>query len=316
MWRKFIFIFVLAVLIVPMAAIQPASALTISPVIIEFDVNPGETVVGTIKLKNESQNQETYYAQVQDFVAGDEAGTPSFIGKAKTRSLVDWTSFDKKNITLGEGDSDLVIYRIHVPKDASPGGYFGGLLFSSSQVGAEGVGAVAMTGPLVLLRVAGNIVERGNLISYDVQPDSSTSLPVDFTMNFQNTGTVHLKPAGVIRVTNMFGSTVSNIPVNANQGNVLPNSSRVFKAKWQKTELPENTSELVQEWKNFGFGPYTATLIMNYGETNEVVSAETSFWIMPWMLVILFIILLAALALLVVQYNKWVVAHASKGKKK
>lgn len=315
MWRKFIFVLVLSVLVVPMAALQPASALTVSPVIIEFDVKPGETVVGTIKLKNESDSTATYYAQAQDFVAGDNAGTPSFIGKSSIRSIVDWTTFDKTAVSLAGGDSDLVIYRIRVPENAAPGGYFGGLLFSSSPPGAEGVGAVAMTGPLVLLRVAGNVVERGNLLSYSVKPESTTSLPVDFTMDFQNSGTVHLKPQGVIRVTNMFGGTSAVIPVNAAGGNVLPDSNRVYKAKWQKAELPENASELVKEWKNFGFGPYTATLILNYGETNQVVSAETSFWVMPWMLVVLFIILLVVIALLVMQYNKWIVARAVKGKK-
>lgn len=134
-------------------------------------------------------------------------------------------------------------------------------------------------------------------------------------MDFQNSGTVHLKPQGVIRVTNMFGGTSAVIPVNAAGGNVLPDSNRVYSAKWQKAELPENASELVKEWKNFGFGPYTATLILNYGETNQVVSAETSFWVMPWMLVVLFIILLVVIALLVMQYNKWIVARAVKGKK-
>ncbi|MBU1705419.1 DUF916 domain-containing protein [Patescibacteria group bacterium] len=314
MWRKFIFALALAVLVVPMAALQPASALTVSPVIIEFDVKPGETVVGTIKLKNESESTATYYATVQDFVAGDSAGTPAFIGKSKTRSLVDWTTFDKTTVALGGGDSDLVIYRIRVPEGAAPGGYFGGLLFSSSSPDAEGVGAVAMTGPLVLLRVAGAVVERGSLLSYGVKPESTTSLPVDFTMDFQNSGTVHLKPQGVVRVTNMFGGTSAVVPVNAAGGNVLPDSNRVFSAKWMKAELPDNASELVKEWKNFGFGPYTATLIMNYGESNQVVSAEASFWVMPWMLVVLFIILLVVIALLVMQYNKWIVARAVKKK--
>jgi len=312
MWRKIFFALMLTVLAVPMAALKPASALTVSPVVIEFDVKPGETVVGTIKLKNEGTAAQTYYPTVKDFVAGDDAGTPAFLDKPGARSIISWTSFDKTAITLGGEDSDLVVYRIRVPEGASPGGYFGGLLFSSSPAGAQGVGAVAMVGPLMLLRVAGNVVERGSLVSYTVAPESTTSLPVDFAINFQNTGTVHLKPQGVIRVTNMFGGTSALIPVNADGGNVLPDSNRVFQTMWQKAELADNASELVKEWKNFGFGPYTATLILNYGEANQVVSAEASFWVMPWMLVVLFIILLVVLALLVMQYNKWVVARSMK----
>lgn len=294
-------------------ALQSASALTVSPVVIEYDVEPGQTIVGTVKLLNEGEGSETYYPNAQDFIAGEGDGVPQFVGMSETRSLVDWVSFDKSAITLAGGSGDLVVYRISVPENAQPGGYFGGLLFSTQRPNVtEGVGAVAQSGPLVLLRVAGDVVERGAVTSFSAEQPSSTSLPVDFNVTFANSGTVHVKPQGVIRVTNMFGGTAAVIPVNEDGGNVLPDSDRSFMSTWQKAELPENASELVKEWRNYGFGPYTATLIMNYGETNQVVSATTNFWVMPWMLLVLFIILLVILALLVMQYNKWIIAQAKK----
>jgi len=316
MWRKITLAALVAVLAVPMMGLSHASALTVSPVIIEHEVQPGQTIVGTIKLLNEGEGTETYYAQAQDFVAGETDGTPSFIGTATTNSMVSWVSFDTTAVTLDGGESALVIYRVAVPQNVDPGGYFAGLLFSTQRPDTDsGLGVVGATGPLLLVRVDGEVVESGAVTAFDAAPSNGTSLPVDFNVTFANSGTVHVKPAGVIRITNMFGGTAAVIPVNQAGGNVLPESDRSFTSTWQKAELSENASELVKEWRNYGFGPYTATLIMNYGETNQVVSASTNFWVMPWMLVVLFIILLVVLALLLMQYNKWIIENAKKSKK-
>lgn len=309
--------FLVAVLTVPMLAVGSASALTVSPVVIEYEVDPGDTIVGTIKLRNEGTVSETFYPFSQDFIAGDEAGTPAFVDSS-TRSMSDWVTFDRDPIVLGGGQDELIVYRIRIPQNAAPGGYFGGLLFSTSRpdASAEGIGAVGVTGPIVLIRVSGNIVEQGAVTDFTANPSSGTSLPIEFTTRFQNSGTVHLKPAGFVRIKNMFGGTSAIVPMNEKEGNVLPGSARQFATTWQKTDLAENASELAKEWKNFGFGPYSATLIMNYGEQNSVVSATTSFWVMPWMLVVLFAILVVIAVLLIMQYNKWIVAKAGEGKKK
>jgi len=317
MWRKYIIGFLVAVLTVPMLAVSSVSALTVSPVVIEYEADAGDTIVGTIKLRNEGAESETFYPFAQDFVAGDEAGTPAFVEKAN-RSMSEWVRFDRDPVVIDGGQDELVIYRIKVPEDASPGGYFGGLLFSTSKQDDEGngVGTVGVTGPIVLIRISGNVVEQGAVTDFTATPSSSTSLPIEFTTRFQNSGTVHLKPAGFVRIKNMFGGTSAIVPMNEGVGNVLPSSARQFSTTWQKTELAENASELAQEWKNFGFGPYSATLIMNYGEQNSVVSATTSFWVMPWMLVVLFVILAVIAVLLIMQYNKWIIAKAGTGKKK
>lgn len=317
MWRKLHIAVLGAVLAVPMLGLQSASALTISPVIIEQEADPGETFVGTIRIHNETANAETYYPIVRDFTASDEAGTPQFLENEGARSIVSWVDFNRSAITVDSGDGELLVYTVHVPKGAAPGGYFGGLLLSTSPNTADqGVGAVGATGPLLLIRVSGNLKEKGSVTDFGVKQDSSTSLPVNFGVRFDNAGNVQVKPQGFIRITNMFGGTSAVLPVNEQGGNVLPDSSRVFQADWSKASLPENASELAKEWNNFAFGPYTATLILNYGEGKQVASATQSFWVMPWMLIILFVILIVVIALLLMQYNKWVVARAVAGSRK
>lgn len=317
MWRKVSFAAMIATILAPIMNVLPAAALTVSPVVIEHEADPGDEIVGTIKLHNEGSAKETYYPSVQDFVGSDESGTPKFVGVNEGHSLVGWVKFNRADVGIDSGDGELVVYTIKVPADAQPGGYFGGILFSTSPANQQnGVGAVGATGPLLLVRVSGNVTEKASIASFAASQESGTSLPVDFKVRVANEGTVHVKPSGVIRVTNMFGGVSAVIPVNANGGNVLPGGARVFNESWEKEALPENASELMKEWKNFGFGPYTATLILNYGEGKQVLSASDSFWVMPWMIMVLFAILIAVVLLLLAQYNKWVIARAMMANKK
>jgi hypothetical protein len=314
MWRKLSLAALMALVVAPVLRLSPASALTISPLTLEYELKPGEAVVGTVKLRNEGAVAETFYPFVNDMLAGDEAGTPTFTASNPGHSVVDWITFEQQSITLEPGGFVNVVYNLTVPKSTSPGGYYGALLFTTAppSLDKSAVGAAGATGPLLLVTVAGKVVEKGSVTDFVASPASVSSLPVDFGVRFQNAGTVHVKPTGVIRITNMFGGTSAVIPVNEEGGNVLPDSGRVFSASWMEEELPAGASELVKEWKNFGFGPYTATLIMNYGQSNQVASATTSFWVMPWMMVVLFIIFLVVLAMLVMQYNKWILAKAQK----
>ena len=312
MWRKSFIALAVVALAVPFVSMQSASALTISPIVIEYDVDPGQTIVGTFRAQNEGADTESYYPIVQDFTAGDSAGTPKFSDVSDGRSMAGWVKFDEAQITLPAGAGNLVHYRISVPEKASPGGYFAGFLLSTSPPNVKGgISVGAATGPLVLLNVSGGVIEKGSLQGFSVKSEG-TSLPAEFAMDFKNEGTVHVKPVGVIRITNLFGGTSAVIPVNAEGGNVLPDSNRVFSATWEKEHLGDKASEFSREWNNFALGPYTATLVMNYGDTDQVVSEQVSFWVMPWMMIVLFIILLVILALLVLQYNKWIVAQAQR----
>ncbi len=317
MWRKILSAMLVAMALAPLAQFT-ASALTVSPLTFEYDVQPGGTVVGNVKFYTETDADETYYPSVRDFKAGtDETGTPQFetVSEAGARSMASWVTFSMTKITVASHDFANVPFTITTPKNAAPGGYYAALLFGTSAPSTTtGVGVSGLTGPLVLVRVAGTVVEKGSITDFSVSPDSATSLPVNFGIRFQNSGTVHLKPTGVIKVTNMFGGTSAVIPVNAEGGNVLPDSARLFSAAWLKAQLPDNASELVKEWMNFGLGKYTATLMLNYGETNQVASATQTFWVMPWMLIILFMILVVILVLLVMQYNKWLIAKYAKRK--
>ena len=77
-WSKPLLALAMIALTVPFIPMRSASALTISPLTIEYDVDPGENIVGSFRVFNEGKSPETFYPLAKDFSAGDTSGTPSF----------------------------------------------------------------------------------------------------------------------------------------------------------------------------------------------------------------------------------------------
>ena len=156
-------------------------------------------------------------------------------------------------------------------------------------------------------------------------------MPIDFYLRFENSGSVHLKPFGEIRIANILGAPVAAVLMNqakqpdgkiAPVGNVLPKSTRKFDARWQKSEDAAKPAgfleQLDYEGRNFALGLYTATLNLEYGTKGETATAQTSFWVLPWRVILVYgaigIMILVLLFFGVGRYNRWIVRRARSQK--
>lgn len=330
MWRKkIVSLAVASMSALPLASfvsVAPVHAVTVSPIVVEYDLDPGKAAAGNLKITNEGSSAEVFYPVAADCVAANDQGQPKCMldGRA-TNSLISWVSFDKKMVALEPGESESVNFNIAVPKTAAPGGYYGGLFFSTSsdKKTVEGLSTNSAVGPLLLLTVNGNVTVKGKMTDFSVKQPSGSSLPVNFAIEFANQGTVHVKPTGYVKIDNMFGSTVAVLPINRPENpndrahSVLPGSSFLFNTAWDKMPGvdPKRASEFQKEWKNFGFGPYTATAVLSYGD-KLVEQKSVQFWVMPYLLILLTGLLLVIVVLLVMQYNKWIVANALSQRRK
>lgn len=309
--KKFFVGAVLATLVLGLAPMT-ASAITISPPVIEFDARPGDSIVDVVKLYNETNETKILTATVQTFKALGETGAPAFVSVEQSTDLATWLKLDQTTITLAPDERKDILFAIDVPEDAEPGGHFAGILWSSGdapETGGTGVGIVVKTGTLVLVRVAGEISETGRIAGFTADKSSYNYLPVDFAVRFENKGNVHLKPTGVIEIRNLLGSKVVSIPVNEDLANVLPDSIRKFDTAWQKNEIPAGASEWQKERENFAWGKYTATLILDYGVDEQTATASLVFWVFPWRVTLLYLAIAVIIILLVIfgikGYNKW-----------
>jgi hypothetical protein len=82
--------------------------------------------------------------------------------------------------------------------------------------------------------------------------------------------------------------------------------------------LEKGASEWSSEWNDFALGRYTAQLVAAYGTSNRTVAATTVFWVIPWMVMTVGIIVIAAilliLTLLIRSYNRHIINKYARGK--
>lgn len=277
-----------------------AFALTVGPAKMEYSVNPGDIVGGSIFLMNEEQNERTFYSVFEKFT--EDEGQKIFLKEES--DLAVWIKTER-SVTLKPGEQRNIPFRIEVPKDAPPGGHFAVMWWSTAPAGGktnQPVSIVTRTGILVLLRVSGDIKEEGEVINFSTGNPANIffSFPINFNVVFQNKGNVHLKPSGKITIKNIFGATKKTLDVNPYSLQILPQSKRGFDVKWENP--------------NFAFGPYEAQLDLTYGESKKQLAQ--SIWLGLFPLKILIGSIIALFIIFVVipkgikRYNRWIVKRA------
>jgi hypothetical protein len=64
------------------------------------------------------------------------------------------------------------------------------------------------------------------------------------------------------------------------------------------------------------FGYYKATLKVTYGANKQTVTANTSFWVIPYKLILLAVVVLVggfiALRIMIRRYNRHIISQAQK----
>jgi len=282
-----------------------AQSLQISPTIINLNADKNNTYLIRVSVTNETAHDLSVTGAIDDFAAKDETGTPRILtnfeeqSESPTVSFKAWTQPIGKFV-LASHASKTVDVTAAVPAKAESGGHYGVIRFTGAPTSphGQGVGLNASLGSLVLVRVSGNISERLSVASFYAAKNSKKigivqNGPVTFVTRFENIGNIHVEPTGLITVTNMLGKTTASLPISNDPGNVLPDSIRRFEQTLNKKWL---------------FGKYSVTLNATYGQTNKTISATTSFWVIPYTLIIIVLLALAALILvlrkLIKGYNR------------
>ncbi len=308
-----------------LVSFHQANALTLTPIRFSISGDPGQTLVEQITLINEKDKDNTFYPSFANFEAEGESGTPVF--KEGTEGLSTWITAPK-SVDLPAGTSKTISVEIKIPQTAAPGGYFAAAFFGDVPPNSAGGGEVSIStkiGTLILLRVNGDIKEQANILEFDTLNSQHffTALPVGMFYRLQNGGGDRARPKGDVSIRNIFGIKAASIDANTVQGNVLPSQIRKFSIAWakQNTNLDEKIpsgffSQVKYQWHNFAFGRFSANLAVTYGSTNAELQAKTTFWVLPWQLLIVIIILgilgLFILMTLIKSYNRFIIQKAKE----
>lgn len=297
--------------ITPFASAQTAngtptgSGLSISPTISEFTIKPGDKATIKITLKNITVDNVTAQGFVNDFTSDGTTGNPKILTNEKEPSQNSIRNFvyGLTDIPLQRGEQKNVTLGLQVPKDTTPGAYFGIIRYKAIPAGggAPAPGQVALTasvGTIVLVTVPGNIHEQVQLKSLKIYRGARSSRlfikpPTSIGVEVANFGNGFVKPFGNVEVHNMFNKSVISYQLNnpKQPGNILPGSSRVF------TQNIKGINRI---------GRYTVIASVSYGQGSQVLSLQKNIWYIPiWFIIVFLLIVLGLLYLAYRAYRSY-----------
>jgi len=253
-----------------------ANSMKISPLRTDIVVEAGESGTVEARITNLTSNTVVLQAILNDFVVGDENGTPSILldenSYSPSHSLKRFMS-PIGDITLAPGATKQVDVEIVVPADAQAGGYYGVVRFAPASSSGQPVDLNASVASLILLRVPGPIVEELTLTNFEVRQNGGSATNfrtpdnLEILARFQNKGNVHVAPFGQVTVQKN-GKVIYKSDFNQEdpKDEILPDSAR----RWQ---VP---------LKELGkFGKYTVTGTFGYGTQGKTINVEKTVWIVP-----------------------------------
>jgi hypothetical protein len=289
-------------------------AIEIAPPVINLKADPGQTITTKINLRGVSSETLIVSNEINDFSAAGEDGTPKIIfdeGEEDPYSLKSWIDPLPK-VTLEPRQIKDISVTIHVPQNAAPGGYYGVVRFTGAPPDLEGTGVSlsASLGSLIFVRVNGDAKESLNVEEFSAASTDGKSgslfesVPIQFIERLNNKGNTHLQPAGQITIKDMFGQKVATVNINLPPRNVLPQSIRKFEQPFDSATIGDKIL----------FGRYTADLNISYGDSHQTLTASTSFWVIPYKLIGIGIVLIVGgfflLRFMIKRYNRRIIRRS------
>ncbi|WP_260763277.1 DUF916 domain-containing protein [Candidatus Mycosynbacter amalyticus] len=302
--------FVAASVQVQHAHAATANTLKVSPVRSDIELKPGESKTIKMVVTNLTGAQIDVKPLANDFVSGDERGTPALILDADkyagSHSLKRFMA-PLANFSIPAKKTQVVEVTFNAPRDAKPGGYFGAVRFAPTTPDSGGqVNLSASVASIVLATVPGNVTQNLTLTNFDLQQDGAnktyftTPDNIQASFRFHNDGDVHLSPFGKVSVKN--GSKVvyeADFNQKVPREMVLPDSNR----RW---DVP---------LKNIGtFGKYEVHATFTYGTKNQTIEQTRSFWVIPQLYIILALVALV-IVLILIGLLIWFIVRKSKNRK-
>ncbi len=272
---------------------QTSLPLLVAPVRQEITLKPSEQTSISVRFFNQGDSPVSGILRVADFLVLDKEGTPTIVeetSQASPRfSASAWFTLPYDRITIAANDKVETPVKISVPADARPGGRYVAVYF---QPGGEvpgatftpreaGTGVASRIASLVYIRIPGDAAEKA-LISSLFAKSFYEYGPIEVKTEILNRGDYHIRPKGVLSLSNMFGGAADQNSLK--EENIFPDTARSY------------TNKLGSKWM---LGRYKIELSASYGDKGQALSRAISIWVFPWRLALLIILTLIIIYLII-----------------
>lgn len=316
-WSMGVMVVGLLVPAVTTAADAKPLVLQTSPLPINLSAKPGTSVSADLRVKQNGPDTERLKVSLMKFRAYGDTGKPQLMDREPGDDYFDWASFDKTQFDAPSNIWQTVRMTIHLPKTAAFGYYYA-VVFSrvgddvrlSDRTNAINGGSAVL---VLLDALSPNAKRQLQLASFTSQHRVYEFLPAHFDVKLTNTGNVHAVPQGDIFISN-GGKSLATLPINAELGNILPSSNRIYPIEWAdgfpvyepvtengKVKLDAQGNQVrnlkwdLSQVLKFRMGKYTAHLFAVYddGQHDVPIEAEISFWVIPWRILLVLLLIIA-----------------------
>ena len=294
------------------------STITTSPISVDLSAAPGSTATTNLQVENNASQPIGISVKLRLFKAAGENGQAQILPAPPGDASVSWVHFSRTAFTAEPGVWNNVTMTVDLPKTAAFGYYYAVLFVPNVDVNSPGPATNTVKGAnavLVLLNAhVPNENNRLDVENYRVDKASHQYLPVNFSVTVRNRGNIFTVPKGDIYISRTpNGPALDTLDLNSGAGNVLPGSSRVFQAQWSDGfpvyQLKRVNGQIVSDkqgkpvqqlsWDinkvgKFRYGKYYAHLVLVYndGSRDIPIDGEVSFWVIPWLLLAVLVLVL------------------------
>lgn len=282
----------------------------VAPTNEKLQLDPGETYEDNFTLWNLETTPTTYFVKISSFrQIQNQPGSAIYLSEEEDAnnpySASDWIIVEETQLELIPNRNVTVDYTISVPDDVTLGEYNAEIYFVSEDPQQQQETAtynLLASGIPILITIGDEFAESAEILDfYSTKKIYEKPNFATLITRIQNLGDTHITPKGDIVLTNLFKQEVGRIAFNEPNQSVLRDNSGIYESNW-------DLEKYVEDGK-FALGPIKAETILLYRRNNPgfaILSASTSFWIIPWKLIILI------LTVIIVMY---VVFKLSKKKK-
>ncbi len=271
-----------------------------------YEKNAGEVIEDIATIKNFSNKKQNINIYAVDATSNDGG---SFILKFKTeeqKSIGIWTELKENTLILQPGERVEVPFKIHIPREASPSEYIGGIIVENGDDKDETINddtcsekdknKICNTNVTVKTRIGARIYltipgeTKEDIAWTGFWQIQKLSGQTSFKFRIENKGNVAYEPRAFVEIFDSTGKLYDTFEKPL--GDSLPNTTIEPTTNWEK-EPPF-------------FGKFTARASVIFPQrfkSNDLElhganeKKEVNFWIIPWVSILLFMTILASIGL-------------------
>lgn len=223
-----------AVALLVLFSAQPAQAnqsITITPTSLDKTILPGQSTSGVIQVLNQADSPFDFKVYASPYSVTGEEYDPSFTPIAGATNVTDWIKLKAAKSSLAPYSASDLNYTIAVPANAKPGGYYAVFFAETeSKVAGSGVTTQKRVGTVVYIKVAGDVVEQGQVASWQVPWLQEPNLTQ--VVRIENSGSVHFAATIKTTIKDLLGNTKLSY---TQKRTILPEKTRKVVIAWEKT---------------------------------------------------------------------------------